>query len=226
MNTKIDQFETNGKRTFAEPQNEPSSRFASGENTYTAKEIAAALGVSDRTVSQRYLTQLEQIFFWRKDDLRSGNRLTEFAYQECIKLQKAVSPKIPKRDEEGELVYSGKPLMVSNPHRIGFEAYKEQIWEECEIETIVEEEVLNIEVLDEENEALAIIDETGGSIANALDLAKKQGAMLGQQMAAIALNEAAKTFQESFQQGLSAMSQAMTQKPQKKTRRKKTKDED
>ncbi len=200
--------------------------------TFTAKDIALKLGVSDRTVGQRWIPQLEELFFWCKADLRKGARFTWFCYEECGKLQTAISPRIPKRNLNGEILCDGegKVLTQKNPNRVGFEVYKQQVWDkhgeyDDDVPYVDDAaEVLTLELVEEYTEAINTIDTTSSSINNAFIQAKISGAALGQQIANIAMVEAAKTFQEAFSSGLNAMTTAMDTKPtdnQKRTRKRK-----
>ncbi|MFP4009222.1 MAG: hypothetical protein ACLFV6_14645 [Spirulinaceae cyanobacterium] len=211
------EIQTNTFSRDNEARNEDTAKL---KRTYTAKEMGRLLGTSDRNISQRWEPMLLEIFDWRVEEFRQGNRFTAIALEEFQKLQAAISPKIPKRDDLGSIVRDdkGKPLMVKNPNRIGFEAYKAQVWSECDREPteIVPGELCDEDSLAEQENTLAVIDSVGTEISDLFEKARGAGAEMGRDLAGVALEEASASFRETFQSGLSAMAQAMAS-PKKKS---------
>ena len=139
---------------------------------YSAVEAAKYWGTSDRSVAQSWTDKLTEIFWWRVEDLKEADsdRYTQFALEEFGKLQAAISPKVPVRNDDGLIIRddSGKPKMEKNTNRIGFDVYKNQVWSEFnrfpEQRVDAPTEVLDGEVCDEF--AMVPLEESMQSIDN------------------------------------------------------------
>lgn len=216
-------IETNPKANLAN-----SPEFAS-EPTYTAKDIARERGVSDRVINQKWFPKILEAYHWMDEsDFKTGNSYNEFASRKFEEYQRYCSPKIPKRNN-GEIMRSpdGKALMVVNPNRIGFPAYKEKVFDSLKDAipngAIVEYnptpgEIVDAEIEEEFEDVLATIDSVSGDISGLFQQARQSGAELGNELANAALDEVGKQFRDRFQQGFGAISASM-QTPKKRRKK-------
>lgn len=194
--------------------------------TYTAVDLAKELGTSDRNLSQNWLPKLKDIFWWKVNDLKSGERFTAWAREEFFNLQLNISPKIPMRSPDGIILRddSGKPLMQNNPNRIGVEEYKQQIWErynrfpEKRVDApsaIVPVEVLDVDLVDREEAAFEKVDSLGEFVNLNLQQLRQAGRSLGQEIAATFLEEVTTGAEESIKSGLNSLGKALSPRRQK-----------
>jgi len=193
--------------------------------TYTAVDLAKELGTSDRNLSQNWLPKLEEIFWWKLPDLKEGERYSAWAREEFFNLQAAISPKIPMRSPDGIILRddSGKPLMQTNPDRIGINDYKQQIWQrynrvpEKRIDApsaIVPVEVMDADLIDREEAALEKVDSLGEFVNLNLDQLRQAGRSLGQEIGATFLEEMSTSAEETIKSGLNSLGKALS--PRKK----------
>jgi hypothetical protein len=196
--------------------------------TYTAVDLAKELGTSDRNLSQNWLPKLEEIFWWKVADLRDGDRFTAWAREEFFNLQAAISPKIPMRSPDGIILRddSGKPLMQTNPDRIGIDIYKKQVWErynrtpEKRVDApvaIVPVEVVDSEIIEREETALTNIDALGSFVDLNLENLRQAGRALGNEIGATFLEEVTTGANETITNGLNTLGKALNPRSRRKS---------
>lgn len=196
--------------------------------TYTAVDLAKELGTSDRNLSQNWLPKLEQIFWWKVEDLRDEDRFTAWAREEFFNLQAAISPKIPMRSPDGIILRddNGKPLMQTNPDRIGIDTYKNQIWErynripEKRVDApiaIVPVEVVDSEIIEREETALTNIDALGSFIDLNFENLRQAGRALGSEIGATFLEEVTTGANETITNGLNTLGKALNPRSRRKS---------
>jgi len=194
--------------------------------TYTANDLAKELGTSDRNLSQNWLPKLEEVFWWRVADLKENDRFTAWAREEFFTLQLAISPKIPMKSPDGIILRddAGKPLMQTNPDRIGIEEYKRQVWErynripEKRIDAplaVVPVEVFDADLIDMEESALERVDNLGEFLNLNLDHIRQSGRSLGQQIGATFLEEISTSAEETIKTGLNSLGKALSPRRKK-----------
>jgi hypothetical protein len=196
--------------------------------TYTAVDLAKELGTSDRNLSQNWLPKLEEIFWWKVADLKDEERFTAWAREEFFNLQAAISPKIPMRSPDSIILRddNGKPLMQSNPDRIGIDVYKQQIWErynrfpEKRVDApaaIVPVEVVDADVLEIEETTLTNIDSLGNFIDLNLANVRQSGRALGHVIGATFLEEINAGANDTIKNGLENLGKALNPRSRRKS---------
>lgn len=196
--------------------------------TYTAVDLAKELGTSDTNIRTNWLPKLEEVFWWKVADLKDGDRFTAWAREEFFNLQAAISPKVPMRSPDCIILRddSGKPLMQSNPERIGIETYKKQVWErynrlpEKRIDApaaIVPVEVVDVEMLEREESTFTDIDELGGFLDLNLANLRQAGRALGNEIGATFLEEVTTGASDTIKNGLGNLGKALDPRSRRKS---------
>lgn len=196
--------------------------------TYTAVDLAKELGTSDTNIRTNWLPKLEEVFWWKVADLKDGDRFTAWAREEFFNLQVAISPKIPMRSPDCIILRddSGKPLMQTNPERIGIETYKQQVWErynrlpEKRVDApsaIVPVEVVDVEMLEREESTFTDIDSLGNFLDFNLANLRQAGRALGNEIGATFLEETTKGADETIRNGLNTLGKALNPRSRRKS---------
>ncbi len=197
--------------------------------TYTAVDLAKELGTSDRNLNQSWYPKLCEIYWWKKDELKKGEKYTAWAREEFFKLQAAISPKLPMRNEDEMIIRdeNGSPLIENNPDRIGIKKYKQLVWEKynrfppARVDAPTQEQVVEAEVCDVESitlyeGGLSTLDDFESDFDNIFDLVRTEAKANGNYIVGLYADELSKTVKE----GVSGVHQKMGKAMSSRSRRK------
>lgn len=187
--------------TELQPEGQPDSK-----TLYSVSDVASLLGVSDRSI-HKYVSNLEEIYFWCASRFKSGAKITEEGLIKCREYQQAVSTRVPEEYADTSTLLRQKVNLIPNKSRIGLEAYKQLVWEREKVDVDESKtvdcttEVYDPSMLDREETAMAHLDHTQSMVAQA----RKDFVDLGQRLGYDSGTLVADAFAQTFDQIISAM---------------------